>query len=56
VVSFLLQPLYPHGKSPWYPLDRRLGGSQSWSVCSGEEKNFQPLPGLKSLIIQPIAQ
>jgi hypothetical protein len=21
----------PHGKSPWYPLDRRLGGTQSRS-------------------------
>jgi len=26
VVSFTPQPLYPQGKSPWYPLDRRLGG------------------------------
>jgi hypothetical protein len=50
------QPLYPQGKSPWYPLDRRLGGPQSQSGCGGEEKNSQPLPGLKSLIIQPIAQ
>jgi hypothetical protein len=25
VVSFTLQPLYPQGKSPWYPLDSRLG-------------------------------
>jgi hypothetical protein len=25
VVSFTPQPLYPEGKSPWYPLDRRLG-------------------------------
>jgi hypothetical protein len=24
-------PLYPRGKSPWYPLDRRLGGLQSQS-------------------------
>jgi hypothetical protein len=28
VVSFTLRPLYPQGKSPWYPLDRRLGGPQ----------------------------
>jgi len=34
----------PQGKSPWYPLDRRLGGPQSQSRCSGEEKNSQPLP------------
>jgi hypothetical protein len=28
-VSGQLHPLYPQGKSPWYPLDRRLGGPQS---------------------------
>jgi hypothetical protein len=31
VVSFTPRPLYPQGKSPWYPLDRRLGGPQNWS-------------------------
>jgi hypothetical protein len=49
-------PLYPQGKSPWYPLDRRLGEPQSRSGCGGEEKNFQPLPGLEIPIIQPVAQ
>jgi hypothetical protein len=39
--------LYPHGKSPWYPLDRRLGGPQSCSWHGGEEKNSQPPPGIK---------
>jgi hypothetical protein len=29
VVSFTPRPLYPQAKSPRYPLDRRLGGSQS---------------------------
>jgi hypothetical protein len=29
VVSFMPLPLYPRGKSPRYPLDRRLGGPQS---------------------------
>jgi hypothetical protein len=38
------------GESPWCPLDRRLGGPQSWSGHGDEEKNSQPL------IIQPIAQ
>jgi hypothetical protein len=44
------------GKSPWYPLDRRLGGPQSRSGRGGEEKNFQPLPGLEPPIIQPAVQ
>jgi hypothetical protein len=29
MVSFTPRPLYPQGKSSWYPLDRRLGGPQS---------------------------
>jgi hypothetical protein len=37
----------PQGKSPWYPLDRRLGGPQSRSGRGGEEKNSQPPPGLE---------
>jgi len=28
-VSFMLWMLYSCGKSPWYPLDRRVGGCQS---------------------------
>jgi hypothetical protein len=28
VVSFTPRPLYPQGKNPWHPLDRRLGGPQ----------------------------
>jgi hypothetical protein len=47
VVSFTTQPLYSQGKSPWYPLDRRLGGPQSRSGCCGEEKNSQPPPGIE---------
>jgi hypothetical protein len=38
MVSFMPQPLYPQGKSPQYPLDRRLGGPQSQSGHSGKEK------------------
>jgi hypothetical protein len=56
VVSFTDRLLCPQGKSPWYPLDRKLGGPQSRSGCGGEEKTSQPLPGLKPLIIQPVAQ
>jgi hypothetical protein len=48
--------LYTQGKSPWYPLDRRLDGPQSRSGHGAEEKNSQPLQGLQPLIIQPVAQ
>jgi hypothetical protein len=50
VVSFTLQPIYFQGKSPWYPLVRRLGGPQSRSGRSGEEKNiFAPTGNLTKL-------
>jgi hypothetical protein len=55
-VSLTPRPLYPQGKSPWYLLDRRLGGPQSRSGRGGEEKNSQPLPWLELLVIQHIAQ
>jgi hypothetical protein len=54
VVSIMLKTLYPQGKSPWYPLNRRLGGPQSRFGHGGEEKNSQPLPGLKLLTIQSV--
>jgi len=44
VVSFALRPLHLQGKSPWYPLDRRLGGPQSRSGYGVEEKNSQTPP------------
>jgi hypothetical protein len=56
VVSFTHRPLFPQGKNPSYPLDRRLGGTQSRSGRGGEEKNSQPLQGLEPPIIQPVAQ
>jgi hypothetical protein len=37
------------GKSPLYPLDRRLGKSQSRSGRRGEEKMFRPRQGLKQV-------
>jgi hypothetical protein len=43
----------PRKRTPWYPLDKRLGGPQSQSGGGGEEENFQPLPGLEPQIIQP---
>jgi hypothetical protein len=35
----------PPGKETLYPLGRRLGGPQSRSGRSGEEKNSEPPPG-----------
>jgi hypothetical protein len=48
VVSFTPLPLYPQGKSPWNPLDRRFGGPKSRSGRGGEEKNSQHPPGILS--------
>jgi hypothetical protein len=42
VVSFAPLVLYPRGKIPQYPLDRRLGGPQSWSGRHGEVKILAP--------------
>jgi hypothetical protein len=38
----------PQGKSPPYPLDRRLGGPQSWSGRRREEKIHDPT-GIRTL-------
>jgi hypothetical protein len=40
----------PPGKDPWYPLGRRLGGTQSRSGRGDEEKNSQPLPAMQPWI------
>jgi len=40
-------PLHLWRKRPWYPLDRRLGGPQSWSGYRVEKKNSQPSPEIK---------
>jgi hypothetical protein len=37
----------PQGKSPRYPLDRRLDGPQNRSGRGGEEKNSQLPPGIE---------
>jgi hypothetical protein len=34
----------------------RMGGPQSRSERGAEEKNSQPLPGLETPIMQPVAQ
>jgi hypothetical protein len=43
VVSFTSLPLYPRGKSPRYPLDRRLEGLQNRSGRRAEEKILNPI-------------
>jgi hypothetical protein len=45
----------PQRESPYYPLYRWLGVLQIQSGRSGEEKNFQLMPGLEPPIIQPVA-
>jgi hypothetical protein len=48
VVSFTPRPLYSQGNSPWYTLDRRLGGPQSRSGRGGEEKVLPEKVGVLS--------
>jgi hypothetical protein len=57
VVSFTPRPLSPQGKSPWYPMYRRLDGPQSRSGRGGEEKNSHPHreSNPRTPIIQPVA-
>jgi hypothetical protein len=43
VVNFTPRPLYPPGKSPWYPLYRRLGGPQSRSGHCAKYLNLNKL-------------
>jgi len=38
-VSFTPWPFYHQGKSPWYPLNRRLGGPQRQSACGRHNTN-----------------
>jgi hypothetical protein len=56
LVSFTSRPLYPWGKSPCYPMSRRLGGPQNRCGHGGEENNSQPLSGIEHPTIQPVAQ
>jgi hypothetical protein len=56
-VCFTLHPLYPRGKGPRYPLDRRLGGPQSRSALYGEGKILDRTGTrtLDSSVVQPVA-
>jgi hypothetical protein len=38
-LGFKPRPLYPQGKSLWFPLDRRSGMPHPWPERGGEEKN-----------------
>jgi hypothetical protein len=56
VVSFTSQLLYPWGKSPLFPLDRRLGGPRVSLDAVAKRKNFIIAPDWNwTLIIQPVA-
>jgi hypothetical protein len=57
VVSFTPQQLYPRGKSPWYPLDRRLGGPPEpvWMTWRRENSWVYRDSNSNPLVIQPIA-
>jgi hypothetical protein len=46
------------GKSPWYPLDKRLGEPQIRSGHSGEKKIHSPRreSNPRTLIVQTVAQ
>jgi len=43
LVSFTPWLLYHWGERPWYSLNRKLSGPQSWSGCGGKEKKFLSL-------------
>jgi hypothetical protein len=46
-VRLCLRNAASNGYGPSYPLDRRLGGPQSWSGRRGCRKNSLPLPGFE---------
>jgi hypothetical protein len=57
MISFTLLPLYLRVKSPWYPLDRRLGGTQSRSGRGGEDRKKVPAPARnQTQVVQSISQ
>jgi len=57
MVSFTPRPLCPQKKSPWYPLDRRLGGPRALLDTVVKRKipspNWELNPGTP--IVQPRA-
>jgi hypothetical protein len=55
VISFLPPPLYSGGKSPRYPLHRRLCGHQSRSGDCEENKKFLDPVGIETSITRPFS-
>jgi len=53
MVGLMSSHFIPPGKEP--PLDRRLGGPQSWSECGDRQEISAPARNL-ILVIQPVAQ
>jgi len=49
------RPLYSQGKSPWYPLNRRLDEPQSHSGRGGEEKKIAS-PSRDSNLVTPLKE
>jgi hypothetical protein len=56
VVSFMHHLLYPWGKSPQYPLDRRLGGSPELVWILWRREKSLALARNRTLAIQSIAR
>jgi hypothetical protein len=54
MVSFTPLPLYPRGKKPRYPLDRRVGGPQRRSRRRGEKSSPYLDSNPDSLVVQPV--
>jgi len=54
-VNFKPPQLYPRKKGSKYPLDRRLGGPQSRSRRSDEEKKSMTAPaGNRAPLVEPV--
>lgn len=53
--NFKPRPLYPQGNSLQDLFSRRLGGTQTRNGRFREEKNISPHPGIKHVIVHPVA-
>jgi hypothetical protein len=57
VVNFTPRPLYPQGKSPRYPLNRRLGGPQEpvWTIWRRENSWYYRDSNSDPFVVQLVA-